>query len=126
VRFVPLDAEGRYRAEPADDLTPERLFDRAWALSLLNAVVDRLRRESSAGGKAETFEALKVVLTDDPRTVRYADLARTLGTSEGAVQVAVHRLRKRFREVLRDAIAATLDDPSETDDEIRALFAALG
>ena len=126
VRFVPLEAEGRYRLEPVDDLTPEKLFDRAWALSLLDAVVGRLRAEFASAGKAETFEAMKIVLTDGPRAVPSAELARRLGTTEGAVQVAVHRLRKRYKALVREQIAATVDDPAEVEDEIRALFAALG
>jgi DNA-directed RNA polymerase specialized sigma24 family protein len=126
VRFVPLDAEGRYAVEPADELTPERHFDRAWALSLLAAVLDRLRSEFADAGKANAFEALKVVLTDGPRAVAYAELARRLGATEGAIQVAVHRLRVRYRELIREQIAATVSDPAEVEDEIRDLFAALG
>jgi DNA-directed RNA polymerase specialized sigma24 family protein len=126
VQFVPLEAEGRYRLEPVDDLTPEKLFDRAWALSLLDAVVGRLRAEFAATGKAETFEALKVVLTDGPRAVPLIEIARRLGMTEGAVQVAVHRLRKRYKALVRERISETVDDPSEVEDEIRALFAALG
>ena len=125
LRFLPMDAEGRYRAEPVDDLTPDRLFDRAWALSLLAAVVERLKAEFASNGKLEAFEAMKFVLTDGPRAVPLAELARRLGTTEGAAQVAVHRLRKRYKAVVRDQIAATVDDPAEVEDEIRALFAAL-
>jgi DNA-directed RNA polymerase specialized sigma24 family protein len=125
VRFLPIDAEGRYRAEPVDDLTPDRLFDRAWALSLLAAVVEQLKAEFAANDKAETFEVMKIVLTDGPRAVPFAELARRLGSTEGAAQVAVHRLRKRYKAVVREQIAATVDDPSEVEDEIRALFAAL-
>jgi RNA polymerase sigma-70 factor (ECF subfamily) len=126
VRFVPLDAEERYRSEPVDGMTPERVFDRAWALSLLSGVIDRLRAEQAEAGRADAFEALKEVLTDGPRTVPYAELARRLGTTEGAVQAAAHRLRKRYKALLLETIAATVDDPAEVDDEVRALFAALG
>lgn len=127
IRFVPLDAEGRYAAEPADGLTPERLFDRAWALDLLTAVVDRLREEYAGAGKSAAFEMLKGILDGDPRHAPYAELARRLGTSEGAIQVAAHRLRRRYRDRIREAIAATVADASEVEveDEIRALFAAL-
>jgi RNA polymerase sigma-70 factor (ECF subfamily) len=120
-------AEGRYRLEPADPLTPERLFDRAWALTLLERVHDRLRREAAAAGRAEAFERLAVLLTDGPRSVPHATLAAQLGTTVAAVESAARRLRGRFRDLLRGEIAATLDDPSdaEVDDEIRALFAAL-
>ncbi|MEI4883984.1 hypothetical protein, partial [Klebsiella pneumoniae] len=72
VRFVCLDAEERYAAEPANELTPERLFDRAWALSLLSTVLDRLQQEFAADGKSDTFDALKIVLTDGPGAIRYA------------------------------------------------------
>jgi RNA polymerase sigma-70 factor (ECF subfamily) len=125
VRIVPIDAEERYRAEPIDGMTPERVFDRAWALSVLSGVIDQLQAEYLEAGKAGTFEALKGVLTDGPRTVPYAERARCLGTTEGAVQVAAHRLRKRFKALLVEMIAATLDDSAEVDDEVRALFAAL-
>ena len=127
--FVPIDAgdaEGRYGAEPSHDTTPERLFERAWALTLLAAVFDALRREFESDGKLAAFEELKVVLEEGAGAVRYAEIAARLGTTEGAVKVAVHRLRKRYRALLRDQIAATVDDPSEVDDEIRALFDALG
>ena len=120
------NAEGRYLREPAHGRTPERSFERDWALSLLDGVLARLRREYEGSGRGVAFEALKVVLTEGPRTVPQADLARRLGTTEVAVQVAVHRLRRRYRDLVREAIAATVDDPEEVEDEIRDLFAALG
>jgi DNA-directed RNA polymerase specialized sigma24 family protein len=120
------DAEGRYLREPAHDRTAERLFERDWALALLDAVLARLRGEYEGSGRAAAFEALKVVLTDDPRSVPQAELAARLGTTEGAVQVAVHRLRRRYRDLVREAIAATVGDEVEVEDEIRDLFAALG
>lgn len=126
IRFVPLDAEGLYAAEPADTMTPERLFDRAWALGLLAAVIDRLRGEYAGAGKSSVFEALKGVLDGDLRAAPYAELAHRLGTTEGAIQVAAHRLRRRYRDLVREAIAATVADPSEVEDEIHALLAALG
>ena len=92
------DAEGRYLLEPAHEQTPERLFERDWALTLLDGVLAGLRREYERSGRGATFEVLKVVLTDGPRSVRQAELARRLGTTEAAVQVAVHRLRKRYRD----------------------------
>ena len=124
---MPIDstaAEGRYVAEPAHDLTPERLFERAWALTLLASVFDALRGEFESDGKGADFEALKPALEGD--AAPYAEIAARLGTSEGAVKVAVHRFRKRYKALLRDRIAATLDDPAEVDDEIRALFVSLG
>lgn len=125
VRFLPIDAEERYQAELADGMTPERIFDRVWALSLLSSVIDRLRADHARAGKSDAFDSLKFVLTDGPGNVPYADLARRMGISEGAVQVAVHRLRKRYKALLLETIAATVDDPAEIDDEVRDLFAAL-
>jgi DNA-directed RNA polymerase specialized sigma24 family protein len=127
--FVPINAgaaEGRYGAEPAHHLTAERLFERTWALTLLATVFEALRREFESEGKGAAFDELKVALEGGPTAVRYAEIAVRLGTSEGAVKVAVHRLRKRYRALLREQIAATVDDPAEVDDEIRALFDALG
>jgi DNA-directed RNA polymerase specialized sigma24 family protein len=120
------DAEGRYLREPAHGQTAERLFERDWALELLGGVLARLRREYDDSGRGATFEALKVVLTGDARAVPQAELAARLGTSPGAVQVAVHRLRKRYRALVREAIAATVADDAEVEAEIRDLFAALG
>jgi DNA-directed RNA polymerase specialized sigma24 family protein len=120
------DAEGRYRLEPTHDQTPERLFDRAWALALLEDVLAAIRREYEGSGRGPTFEALKGVLTDGRLPASQAELARRLGTTEAAVQAAAHRLRRRYRDALRAAIAATVADEAEVDDELRALFAALG
>jgi DNA-directed RNA polymerase specialized sigma24 family protein len=120
-------AEGRYRLEPTDLLTPDRLFDRAWALTLLERVFERLRRESADAGRRESFERLAVVLTDGPRSVSYAVLADELGMTVAAVESAVRRLRGRYRDLLRAEIAATLDDPSDAAvaGEIQWLFVAL-
>jgi RNA polymerase sigma factor (sigma-70 family) len=120
-----VDAEGRYSREPSHGLTPERVFDRSWALTLLGRVLDQLRREYDDAGKATTFEELCVVLTGVPESTPYVTIASRLGTNEGAVRVAVHRLRRRYGMLLRGEIAATVDDPAEVDDEIRALFIAL-
>jgi RNA polymerase sigma factor (sigma-70 family) len=126
--IVPIDsneAEGRYAREPAHELTPERIFDRNWALILLGRVLEQLREEYRVAGQSLTFEVLSPVLTDGSRAVAYATLAARLSTTEGAVRVAVHRLRRRYGERLREEIAATVDEPAEVDDEIRDLFAAL-
>src|SRR5262249_13047135 len=114
--------------EPADALTPERLFDRSWALTLLDGVLTRLAREYAGSGRAALFERLEGGLTGGPRAEAYPAVPVHLGMTEGAVQAAVQRLRQRYRAILREQIAATLDDPSETtiDEEIHALFAALG
>jgi RNA polymerase sigma-70 factor (ECF subfamily) len=120
------DAEGRYLREPMHERTPERLFEHDWAVALLEKVLARLRLEYESSGRGAAFEVLKVVLTADSRAVPYAELALRLGTTSGAVQVAVHRLRGRYRALVREAIAATVSDESDIDDEIRALFTALG
>lgn len=125
---LPIDsvgAEGRYALELADGLTPERIFDRSWALTLLGRVLDGLGREYDEAGKAATFEALRGVLAGDPDLGSYAAVAARLGTSEGAARVAAHRLRRRYGELLRQEIASTVAEPAEVDDEIRDLFAAL-
>jgi RNA polymerase sigma-70 factor (ECF subfamily) len=119
------DADGRYAHEPAHDETPERVFERRWALALLERVLARLRGEYEAAGRGRLFECLKSRLTGD-RSVPHARAAGELGVSEGAVKVAVHRLRQRYRELLRDEIGQTLDDPGQVEEEIRSLFAALG
>jgi RNA polymerase sigma factor (sigma-70 family) len=128
-RLISIDAteaEGRYRLEPAHHLTPEALFERRWALTLLDQVFEQLRDEFDRAGKRDQFEALKSTLTGDGRSVPYARIAERLDATEGAVQVAAHRLRRRYREALRARIAATIKDPAGIDDEIRDLFAALG
>ena len=119
------DAEARYRFEPADDATPDRLFDRAWATTLLDRVLGLLAQEYAQTGRADVFDRLKVVLSQGKGAVPAAELAAQLGTTEGAVHTAVHRLKKRYRAILQQEIAATLDDPSEVDDEIRWLFDAI-
>jgi len=118
-----VDAERCYGLEPSHRLTPEALFTRRWAMTLLDQTIDDLRAEFTRAGQGERFEALKPTLTGD--RVPYADLAARLNTTAGAVQVAVHRLRLRYREALRARIAATVDDPAQIDDEIRDLFTAL-
>jgi hypothetical protein len=106
-------------------MTPDRLFDRAWAVTLLGGVLDLLAAEYTESGRAELFAHLKVVLTEGKGAVPAATLAERLGTTEGAVSVAIHRLKKRYRAILQEQIAATLDDPAQIDDEIRDLFEAI-
>lgn len=122
------DAEGRYLVEPADGLTAERLFDRAWALTLLGRALDRLAASYAASGRGPLFEKLQGVLISGSRTVSCAEIAGQFDMTEAAVQQAASRLRKRYREALREEIAATLDDPSSAavESEIRDLFDALG
>jgi RNA polymerase sigma-70 factor (ECF subfamily) len=125
---IPIDAaaaETGCTFEPADPVTAEKLYERRWALTLLDCVLRRLRREYVQSGREKLFEALKSTLTEANRSVRYADIAGTLGTSEGAVKVAVHRLRQQYRDLLRAEIAQTVASPAEVEDELRSLFAAL-
>jgi RNA polymerase sigma-70 factor (ECF subfamily) len=117
-------AETRYRSEPADDLTAEKLLDRQWALALLDQVLARLQAEFVADGKEKQFDELKVLLTEGKGATSYAAVAARLGTTEGAAKVAVHRLRRRYRELLREEISHTVATPAEIEEEIRHLFAA--
>ncbi len=118
-------AETSCHFEPADNITAEKIYERRWALTLLDQVLRRLRKEYVASGREDLFERLKPTLTEASRGVRYAEIANQLGTSEGAVKVAVHRLRQRYRELLRAEIADTVASTEEVDDELRNLFAAL-
>jgi RNA polymerase sigma-70 factor (ECF subfamily) len=116
--------EEHYQREPAHDETPERIFERRWALAVLDRVVEKLREEFVYHGRPEHFERLKVFLlgqSDAP----YATLAREMNTSEGALKVAIHRLRKRYRELFRQEIAHTVADPAEVESELRYLAAVL-
>ena len=118
-------AEGRFKLEPSSDETPERTFDRRWALALLDKVMIRLQAQAVEGGKLVQFEALKTYLTGGEPQLGYARMASELGLSEGAVKVAVHRLRKSFRELLRDEIAQTVSSAAEIEDELRYLWSAV-
>lgn len=118
--------EDRYRLEPADRFTPERWFERQWALTLLDRVLGLLRDEFARDGKQAQFDVLKVFLDGQKDPLSSAELAARLNVSEGAARVIVHRLRRRYREILREEIAQTVADESEIDDEIRGLFDALG
>ncbi len=128
-KALPIDfagAEDHYRFEPADGLTPEKLFDKAWALTVLQNAMARLADEWAARDRRKTFNQLKDYLTAHSNAVPYADLAVRLTMTEGAVRVAIHRLRKQYRQTLRDDIAQTVAAEDEIDDEIRDLFKALG
>jgi RNA polymerase sigma factor (sigma-70 family) len=119
-------AESRLNLEPAHDLTPENLYERQWALTLLELVVERLEAEFAAAGKARQFVLLKPALTGSRAAIDYSAVAAALGVSEESARQSAHRLRRRYRELLREELAQTLADPSEVDDEIRALFTTLG
>lgn len=118
--------ESRISAEPAHYSTPEREFERQWALTLLDNVVQRLKREFDLAGKSHQFEVLKETLTGGRAALDYDTVAAELGMSEAASRQAASRLRKRYREMLRDEVAATVENESEIDDEINRLFHALG
>jgi RNA polymerase sigma-70 factor (ECF subfamily) len=119
------DAEGRYLAEPAHDLTPERLFERRWALTILDQSLDQLARESRQAGKDALFERLRSNLTGAEGDSSHAEIGASLGMTEGAVKKAAQRFRQRYREIVRERIAGTIDDPRQVEDEIRTLFAIL-
>lgn len=118
------DAESRYKFEPADRGTPEILFERRWALTVLDQVMVRLREEYITQGKAVLFEHLQPLLAGDKSLIPCAEVGAALSMSEGAVIVAVHRLRKRYGQLLRDEIAETAATSEEVEDEIRYLISA--
>jgi RNA polymerase sigma-70 factor (ECF subfamily) len=118
--------EERYRAEGSDGLPPDRLYERRWAMTLLEQTLGRLRAEHAAAGKTAEFERLKGVLMAERGTIEYGTLGAELGLSEGAARVAVHRLRKRFRQLFRAAVTDTVSGPEEVDDELRYLVGILG
>ena len=127
-RVVPLqrdEAETRCMREPVDHLTPEQSFEWRWALALLEQVMNRLSAEFARQGRAEVFEALKPCLLGERTAQPYAALATKLAMNEGSVKVAVHRLRQRYRQLLREEIAGTVQKPEEVDEEMRHLFAVL-
>lgn len=118
-----LEAESRY---PIDSgASPERLFEREWVLGLLDQVLNRLREEFAAAGKAEHFEILKEFISGLPPGGSYQEAGRRLGITDNAAKVAAHRLRQRYRVILRDEVARTVAAPGDVDDEIRSLFALL-
>jgi RNA polymerase sigma-70 factor (ECF subfamily) len=124
VSFDTQEAETRYRSAPSDALTPDRLFDRQWALVVLDLALNHLEAEHDTREKQRLFAALRGTLTGEEPAGGYAAVARQLGLTEGAIKVAVHRLRKRYRELLLAEIAQTVADPAQVTDELQALFAA--
>jgi hypothetical protein len=119
-------ANERYQQEPAHSLTPERLFERRWALTLHEQVLEQLRQEYHTDGKAALYDHLKSTLVGGPEALSYAAIGGEVGMSEGAVKKAAQRLRQRYRDLLRQHIAATVEGPEQVDAEIRTLFAVLG
>ncbi len=117
-------ADTKFQVAATNEPSPDKAFDREWALVLLAKVIERLQQESAADGKAKLFAELKSFLMAGKNETAQSEVAKALGMEEGAVRVAVHRLRKRYRVLLRDEIAQTLADESSVDEEMRALFGA--
>ena len=128
VTFVSLDevqVEQRYQGERLAGRSPEEIYERTWAIALLDKVLGRLREETAASGQSTRFEELKAVLMGERPSLTYAELAVKLGTTEPALKMAVQRLRRRYAELLREEIAHTVRDPEEVEDELRHLRAVL-
>jgi RNA polymerase sigma-70 factor (ECF subfamily) len=119
------ETESRYLAESPSAQTPEQLFEKRWALTLLEQVLATLQTEFAAAGKLQQFELLKVLLWGDKTAPPYSEVAAQMGLSEGALKVAVHRLRLRYRELLRKEVAQTVETPEEVDEELRHLIAVI-
>ena len=119
------DADTRYQINPADNISPDKLYDRAWATTVLERVITRLRDENNADGKSTLYSHLERFLMVGKDAISYGQTAQALNMSEGAVRVAVHRLRRRYRELLREEITQTLSNPALADEEMQALFSAL-
>lgn len=118
-------AESSFQLEPVDEADPERLFDRRWALTLLGRALDRQAEDYAESGKSAMFEALKSFLTAREMRKSYADVGQRLGMTEGAVKVAVFRLRRRYREILTEEIANTVESPDLIDEELQYFFSVL-
>ena len=126
--LIPLEggaAETRYQVEPVDARSPDKLFEHRWAVTLLERVLERLQQEYAADGKAALFDELKGCLVQARAAVPYAEVGARLGLSEGALRVAAHRVRQRYRDVLRAEIADTVSGPAEVEEELRHLFRVL-
>lgn len=119
------EAENQYALEPADRLSPEKLFDKSWALTVLERTMACLKTELAGKNKKELFDHLKIYLTAEKDSIPYRDTAAELNMTEAAVRTAVHRLRRHYRKSLRDEIAQTVTNEDQIDEEINDLFAAL-
>lgn len=118
--------EEAYRQEPITDLTPEKLFDRRWAIALLELTLQRLEEEAAQAGKSPLFQALKGMITGGGEAGDYAIIARQMGLSEGSLRVAAHRLRQRYRELLIEEITNTVSHPREINEELAYLMSVFG
>jgi RNA polymerase sigma-70 factor (ECF subfamily) len=128
VPLLPLQfdtAETRLSREPVDEVTPEHNYERQWVLTLLEQVLNRLRTEYEQEGNASLFAEINPCLVGDRQSLPYAELGKKLALTESAVKSAVHRLRQRYRKLLRDEIAETVAAPGEVEDELRHLFTVL-
>ncbi len=119
------DAEARYQAHLATDTTPERTYERSWAENVLQRAMDRLAEQTARRQGEQFFAVLKPLLTGTAETPAYAEIARRVGMSEGAVKTAVYRMRKRYGALLRDEISSTVTDQGQVDDELRRLLSVL-
>lgn len=119
------NAEGQYNLEPAIQLSPEKLFEKSWALTVLERTIGRLEAEMAGKNKQKLFDCLKVYLTTDKDAIPYQDMAAELEMTEGSVRVAVHRLRMQYKKLLRDEITQTVGNEDQIDEEMECLFAAL-
>jgi len=119
------DAENRYRLEPAHELTAEKIYDRRWATTLLEQAMSRLSEECAAGGKSDLFGQVETFLSGEKGEACYADIAAALKMSEGALRVAVHRLRQRYGELVRAELEQTVSNTAEADEELQYLFRVL-
>jgi len=124
--IVSLDGADQISIPDANSMTAESLFERRWALTLLESVMHRLREEHAAAGRLMEYEQLKACLTAERGSIDYDTLAASLGIQPASARSRVYRLRKRFREVFRDEVAGTVADPADVDDEVRAVITALG
>lgn len=125
ISFDEMTPEQWRRYEPATNLSPDQLFDQRWAMTLLSAGLKRLEAEMFAAGKQQQFQALKAFLTNEPAEGEYAAVAHRIGGTNQSVAVAVHRLRQRYRELVRAEVAQTVSSPLEVEEEMRHLRAAL-
>jgi RNA polymerase sigma-70 factor (ECF subfamily) len=128
ITFVSLDqqtAEDRYRLEATDNETPEKKFQRQWALTLLKQTMNELEKECEAAGKGALFGEARGLLSGEREGAAHSEIAERLGMTEGAVRVAVHRLRRRYGELLRSEVAQTVSTAEEVDEEISYLLQAL-
>src|SRR6266481_6195970 len=120
-----VDAESRYLSEPTHDLTPEKIYDRRWATTILKQAMSELQRDYETRHQSELFAKVESLLSPDGASGSYAEIATSLGMNEGALKVAVHRLRKRYGELIRAQIAQTVATPQEIEEELRYLFSVL-